>query len=301
MHKKPREQSRRAGPTTPTVYGRRIAAMLETRGMSASELSEQAQVDKSELSKIIHRGRIPTFDKFRRIAKALGCSLSELVSDEPAEEARSADPAPGVEPAMQALPARLRSARKAHGLSQAGLARRAGISPSYVNKVERGLKVPVIETLGRIAAVLGTDAVSLLTSQAAEPGTLTTICDAIGADAAFVLTGKPEPQPTHGGTMKKGWKVTPERWGERHEHAALGLVVDAIRDEAGKVTHVYTRINQPAGSLSLDLSVLATEALAERVKSLRPAKGGAGGGAPPPDHIVDVAAYERNLSARRCA
>jgi transcriptional regulator with XRE-family HTH domain len=50
----------------------------------------------------------------------------------------------------------LRSRRRSLGISQEQLAERAGVDRTYVSILERGLKSPTIETLGRICSVLGT-------------------------------------------------------------------------------------------------------------------------------------------------
>lgn len=49
----------------------------------------------------------------------------------------------------------LLDARKQAGLTQAELAERLGTDKSYISKVERGLTVPTVSTLYRIAAAMG--------------------------------------------------------------------------------------------------------------------------------------------------
>ena len=50
---------------------------------------------------------------------------------------------------------RLRALREGAGLSQAALARKAGISREYVNKLEGGQYDPTLGTVQRLAKVLG--------------------------------------------------------------------------------------------------------------------------------------------------
>lgn len=50
----------------------------------------------------------------------------------------------------------LRAKREKLGISQEGLAERAGVDRSYVSILERGLKSPTVETLERICDALGT-------------------------------------------------------------------------------------------------------------------------------------------------
>lgn len=45
--------------------------------------------------------------------------------------------------------------RKPLGIPQFELAKRAGISPSHMNKIEHGVETPRLETAARIAAALG--------------------------------------------------------------------------------------------------------------------------------------------------
>jgi transcriptional regulator with XRE-family HTH domain len=49
--------------------------------------------------------------------------------------------------------------RGRHGLSQAGLAARAGTSQQALSKIERGLVSPSVETLARLAAAMGEELV----------------------------------------------------------------------------------------------------------------------------------------------
>jgi transcriptional regulator with XRE-family HTH domain len=57
----------------------------------------------------------------------------------------------------------LRSARLAHGLSQEELAARASLHRNYIGSVERNEKNISIDSMERLAIVLGVDVVDLLT------------------------------------------------------------------------------------------------------------------------------------------
>jgi transcriptional regulator with XRE-family HTH domain len=50
---------------------------------------------------------------------------------------------------------KLRTIRKKNGLTQAELARRVGVSRSYINKIENGEAKPSLTLLERIASILG--------------------------------------------------------------------------------------------------------------------------------------------------
>jgi transcriptional regulator with XRE-family HTH domain len=56
----------------------------------------------------------------------------------------------------------LRSARMAHGFSQEELAARAGLHRNYIGSVERNEKNISIDSMERLATVLGVDVVDLL-------------------------------------------------------------------------------------------------------------------------------------------
>lgn len=64
---------------------------------------------------------------------------------------------------------RLRALRHKARLTQAKLAERADISCVYVNKLERGLAVPSLQVLHRLAKSLNTDVASLLTAEPHAP------------------------------------------------------------------------------------------------------------------------------------
>jgi transcriptional regulator with XRE-family HTH domain len=66
---------------------------------------------------------------------------------------------------MRIFGKRLRTLRKKAQRTQADLAERANISCVYVNKLERGLAVPSIHVLCRLAECLGADVSSLFTVQ----------------------------------------------------------------------------------------------------------------------------------------
>jgi len=51
----------------------------------------------------------------------------------------------------------LRALRESAGLSQAALARKAGIGKSQESKYESGKELPKLETLGKVLEALGTD------------------------------------------------------------------------------------------------------------------------------------------------
>ena len=73
------------------------------------------------------------------------------------------------ESGRHSLGARLRLLRRQAKLTQAQLAEHANISCVYVNKLERGLAMPSIQVLQRLAQSLNTDAASLLAVEETVP------------------------------------------------------------------------------------------------------------------------------------
>jgi DNA-binding XRE family transcriptional regulator len=61
---------------------------------------------------------------------------------------------PAVEYARASLARKIITARRAAGLSQAELARRAGVRPETLNRIERGRNTPDTATIAKISRVL---------------------------------------------------------------------------------------------------------------------------------------------------
>jgi transcriptional regulator with XRE-family HTH domain len=59
----------------------------------------------------------------------------------------------------------IKALRQKNQYSLHGLANMAGVSPSHLSRIERGLTVPSYEVLGRIADALGTDLRQLRTEE----------------------------------------------------------------------------------------------------------------------------------------
>jgi transcriptional regulator with XRE-family HTH domain len=60
-----------------------------------------------------------------------------------------------VEDLRRAFGSRVRELRKAKRLSQEALAERAGLHWVYVSGIERGLRAPTLDVVGRLASALG--------------------------------------------------------------------------------------------------------------------------------------------------
>lgn len=62
----------------------------------------------------------------------------------------------------KAIGAALRRLRKGAGMSQEELADRAAVHRTFVSQIERGLRNPTLEVIGRLADALGMSASSLV-------------------------------------------------------------------------------------------------------------------------------------------
>ncbi len=81
--------------------------------------------------------------------------------------------------------ANLRRTRRREDVSQERLARRAGLHHSEVGKIERGLRLPRVDTLIRLADGLGVEPVELLVGIHWVPGP--------ARGGTFLLDGRPLP------------------------------------------------------------------------------------------------------------
>lgn len=117
--------------------GERLRLVRQERGVSLTELARSAGISDSYLSEV-ERGVVsPSARVLRRLAECLGVPLSALMDEK------------GL------VGARLKEAREQQGLSQAELARSAGVSPGLIGQIENGRINPSLETLEKLAKALG--------------------------------------------------------------------------------------------------------------------------------------------------
>jgi len=85
---------------------------------------------------------------------------------------------------------RIRALRQALGLTQAEIAERIGIDPSFYGQIERGANAPSLKTLFAIASVLQTPPASLLPRTPASRGKDPMLADALGGILSRLKPGK---------------------------------------------------------------------------------------------------------------
>lgn len=79
---------------------------------------------------------------------------------------------------------RIRELRSAQRMSQEELAFKAGISPAHLGQIERAMKNPTVDTVGKIAAALDTPVSSLFTMDAVSITPANTTVEKINAQLA---------------------------------------------------------------------------------------------------------------------
>lgn len=99
------------------------------------------------------------------------------------------------------LARRIRSLRRAKGITLRELADRAGVTESFLSQVERGLTSPSISTLRRIAAGLG-ESIGSLFEDDAEPGRLLRAADRRVIDYPGLRSRDEFLTPSRGGKLQ---------------------------------------------------------------------------------------------------
>lgn len=139
----------------PAGFARRLRERREALHLTCRELAGRAGLHHSYISHLEHGVSHPSAAVAAALAGALDLPVYALVAEEPQERPR---PETG-------LPANLRAQRETLGLSQAALARRAGISTSHVKAIESGRSRPTLEVIACLAAALEMSEEDLLGEQ----------------------------------------------------------------------------------------------------------------------------------------
>ena len=100
------------------------------------------------------------------------------------------------------LPARLKNARTAQGLSLDALARLSGVSRSMVSQIERGESSPTISTLWNLTRALGIDVAALFEDESEDRievmrADAVPVIDSMGEGCRIRILSAPEDAGTH--------------------------------------------------------------------------------------------------------
>lgn len=120
------------------TLGEKIRLLRESKGITLSTFAQQVGISVSYLSEIERGNVYPAIHTLKKIAEAVGVSVSNLIGK------------------GGSLGAKLRMAREEQGMTQADLARAAGVSPGLIGQIEHGKVQPSLQTIEKIAGVLGT-------------------------------------------------------------------------------------------------------------------------------------------------
>ena len=132
--------------------GNKIRLARENKKMTMAETAEAAGISTSYLSEI-ERGSVkPSIATTKRLAEVLDVSISKLVGEN------------------VGLGAKLRRLREEQGLTQAQLAKNAGVSAGLIGQIEHGKVQPSLQTIENISCVLGVSPCYLILSDAESEG-----------------------------------------------------------------------------------------------------------------------------------
>lgn len=118
--------------------GDKIRMLREDKGLTLGALAEKVGISPSYLSEIERESVHPSVNTIKMIAKALEVPVSTLMHSH-----------------ENTIGLKLRSIREEQGLTQADLAKKAGISAGLVGQIENGRVQPSLKTLESVAEVLG--------------------------------------------------------------------------------------------------------------------------------------------------
>lgn len=133
----PRDQLVEAGDGRGLELGQRVRLFRERAGLSLTEFAAKVGISPSYLSEIERGNVYPAVDTIKKLAEGLQVPLSSLWGQ------------------GETLGQKLRMAREEQGLTQAELAKAAGVSAGLVGQIEQGKVQPSLKTLEKLGAVLG--------------------------------------------------------------------------------------------------------------------------------------------------
>ncbi|MDN5331041.1 MAG: hypothetical protein PWP45_266 [Tepidanaerobacteraceae bacterium] len=126
------ENLTRGSSTTST--GERISILRRERGLSLSELAQKAGISATYLCQIENGNVLPSLATLKAIARALNASPQDFLSSH--------------------VGYKIKKIRQERGITQAELAKKAGVSAGLIGQIESGKVEPSIKTLEKIASAL---------------------------------------------------------------------------------------------------------------------------------------------------
>ena len=118
-----------------TSTGERISILRRERGLSLSELAQKAGISATYLCQIENGHVLPSLATLKAIARALNASPQDFLSS-------------------SHVGYKIKKIRQERGITQAELAKKAGVSTGLIGQIESGKVEPSIKTLEKIAKAL---------------------------------------------------------------------------------------------------------------------------------------------------
>jgi len=120
------------------ALGEKIRLLREEKNLKLADLGEKVGISVSYLSEIERGNVYPSVKTINKLTDVLDVSVSSLVGT------------------GGALGGKLKQVRAEQGLTQSQLADAAGVSPGLIGQIEHGRVQPSLQTIEKIASVLGT-------------------------------------------------------------------------------------------------------------------------------------------------
>lgn len=136
------------------VDGKLIRDTRKCRNLSLQDLAKKADISVSYLSEIERGKKQPSLETINKLSKALNIPKEGLVSKSPKTDISN-----------NSLGERLYFFRKKKGLSISDLAKKVGISDTYLCQIEGQNVMPSISTLKKIAKALDVCPIDLMASE----------------------------------------------------------------------------------------------------------------------------------------
>lgn len=148
------------------TLGRNIREARRQLGLTQEQMAERLEMSVQEYGRMERGNLAPRLERFLEICRILGENPDRLLSrakkgTSPAEGRSSARlpsaraPEEAVRLLRMTLAVNMRDARMHLGLTQAEMARRISMSPSFYGRLERGGVLPSLESFVAICRVVG--------------------------------------------------------------------------------------------------------------------------------------------------
>ena len=162
-----------------------IARCRKKRGLSQAELAEKVFMSPQAISSIEKNSSSLAVDTAKRIADALGMSLSDLEKRELPEKPKEA----GKDLNEKDLASKLKESREKAGLSRADAAKAAGVSERTVRNYENGSRAPSFQYVEKVSELSHANFGSFFEPAALRPRFAPWKIAVVAASSAVALAG----------------------------------------------------------------------------------------------------------------